>query len=69
MTEHVGDGARGWAVPERDIDAMAELILLAAGDPRLRASMGSAARQYVIDGFSPRQVYPRPRRLIGIDES
>jgi colanic acid/amylovoran biosynthesis glycosyltransferase len=50
--EGVTDGIEGFIVPIWDPDAMAERILRLARDPRLRQTMGHAARARVIRDFN-----------------
>ncbi|HEY3272811.1 MAG TPA: glycosyltransferase family 4 protein [Methanocella sp.] len=51
MTDTVDDGTTGFLVPPANPEALAEKILLLAGDTRLREAMGQAARQRVEGEF------------------
>ncbi len=52
----VRDGVEGLIVPPEDAEALANAISRLAGDKALRARMGAAARQRVLDGFTERHV-------------
>ncbi|MFN3599995.1 MAG: glycosyltransferase [Dietzia sp.] len=52
IPEIVLDGATGLLCPPADPGAMAERILILAGDPELRADLGSAATFRIRGGFS-----------------
>lgn len=47
IPELVRDQVSGFLVPERDVDALAERMLILANNPALRRSMGLAGRKYV----------------------
>lgn len=46
------DGVTGVIVPREDADAAAEAIVWLANDPTLRATMGAAGRQHVLDTYA-----------------
>jgi glycosyltransferase involved in cell wall biosynthesis len=52
VAETVVDGRTGYIVPPRDPEALADRALKLLGDPELRARMGAAGREWVIDRFS-----------------
>ena len=54
-SELVIDGKVGFVVPPRDVDALTEAISRLIDDPDLRRRFGAAARQRVIEHFSPQQ--------------
>lgn len=66
MTDHVGNGARGWVIPEGDEAAMAERIVDMASNFDTRTEIGAAARHFVRANFSRDVVYPQLRRYIGL---
>jgi len=57
-TRHAGikdvviEGETGFLVDERDINGMAEKILMLCRDPRLAGRLGQAARTQVIENFN-----------------
>lgn len=59
----VRDGAEGLVVPPDDADALANALVLLAGDPDRIARMGEAARARVLDGFTERHVMDDLKRL------
>ena len=48
----VQNGVEGLVVPPEDAGALAQAIAKLANDPKLRATMGKAARQRVLDSFT-----------------
>jgi len=52
----VQNGVEGLVVPPEDADALATAIAKLANDPLLRATMGKAARQRVLDAFTKDRV-------------
>ena len=66
MNDHVLQGVRGWKVAEGDVHGMAEHIIWMINDPQTRATIGQAARRYVLEGYTADKVYPKLRQLIGI---
>jgi len=52
IEEAVADGTTGKLVPPRDADALADAIVQLARDPRERARMGAAAREWIHENFS-----------------
>ena len=66
MKLHVKSGERGWLVDEGDTDAMAKHLLDMKNSPELRQSIGSNARSYVLSNYTADKVYPKLRRLIGL---
>ena len=67
MNDHVLQGVRGWKVAEGDVAAMADRIIEMVDDATTRDKIGQTARQYVLDSYTADKVYPKLRRLIGID--
>ncbi|MGH7412279.1 MAG: glycosyltransferase family 4 protein, partial [Candidatus Methylomirabilis sp.] len=51
LPENVASGETGFVVPRRDPDALAEKLLMLAGDPGLRHRMGQAGRRRVLARF------------------
>ncbi len=51
VMDQVVDGVTGTMVPQRDEEAMAAAMLRLASDPKLRAQMGSAGRERMIECF------------------
>jgi glycosyltransferase involved in cell wall biosynthesis len=51
IPEIVVDGETGWLVPERDVDALAQNLLMLAADPGLRARAGEAARARMAERY------------------
>jgi len=51
MREAVRDGVDGFVVRVRDPGSTADALMSLAGDPELRARMGAAARQRILDDF------------------
>lgn len=58
-SETVVDGKTGFLVPPRDPRSLAEAVKPLLDDPRLRARMGQAARQHVLDRLDVRQYAAR----------
>lgn len=54
VPELVRDGENGLLAPAHDVDAIAAALRRLLGDGELRARMGAAARQTVLDGFDLR---------------
>jgi glycosyltransferase involved in cell wall biosynthesis len=54
IPETVDDGATGFLVPERDVDALADRLERLVRDPVLRARMGEAARRKMEQEFDNR---------------
>lgn len=54
LRENVQDGVTGFVTPRRSPGALAEKLLLLAGDPSLRRQMGDAGRQRALDRFDHR---------------
>lgn len=52
----VRDGREGLVVPPDDAQALADALVCLAGDERLAADMGAAARERVLSGFTERHV-------------
>lgn len=67
MSDHVLPGERGWLVEEGDEEAMAAHILAMAKAPAERMRIGQNAKEYVSENFSRDVVYPKLRRLIGLE--
>ncbi len=67
MTDHVLPGERGWLIEEGDEEAMAAHIAAMAQDPAERSRIGRNAKCFVSENFSRDVVYPRLRRLIGLE--
>ena len=61
----VRDGVEGFVVPPEDAGALADAIEAMAGDEKLRTSMGAAARQRVLDGFTQQHVMDALRDVYG----
>ena len=57
------DGQTGVIVPNGDVKAFAAAIVKLAADPALRASLGSAAREYVERNYSWDQAAERLERV------
>jgi colanic acid/amylovoran biosynthesis glycosyltransferase len=55
VSEAVVDGVTGILVPEGDIAALADAIVRVLGDAELRARMGTAGRQRVLEEFDIRE--------------
>lgn len=51
LTEQVVDGVTGLIVPMRDVHAMQESMLQLARDPNLRARIGAAGRERMVQSF------------------
>lgn len=51
LPENVEDGVTGFVVARRDARAMAEKVAVLAADPALRAQMGQAGRERVMEKF------------------
>jgi len=57
LSENVADGRTGFVVPRRDPAALADRLVILAGDPALRREMGRAGRERVEACFSlPQQI-------------
>ena len=52
LPEVIRDGETGFVVPRRDPDALAERMLLLAGDPDLRARLGAAGREHAVAAYT-----------------
>jgi colanic acid/amylovoran biosynthesis glycosyltransferase len=52
LAEQVVDGVTGLIVPTRDVDRMRQSMLTLARDPDLRAKMGTAGRERMVQGFN-----------------
>jgi glycosyltransferase involved in cell wall biosynthesis len=59
----IDDGVHGWLTPVGDDAAMARALLSLFRDPALRARMGQAARQRVVDNYSNHHVAERYEAL------
>jgi len=59
----LNDGQTGVIVPNGDVNAFAAAIIKLAADPALRASLGSAAREYVERNYSWDQAAERLERV------
>ena len=51
LPENVVDGVSGFVVPRREPQALAEKVTILAADPKLRARMGQAGRERVVNHF------------------
>ncbi|HEY0248907.1 MAG TPA: glycosyltransferase [Gryllotalpicola sp.] len=63
--EIIEDGASGYIVPLRDVDALAERWSALAADPELRERFGRRAREIYDAGFSYQQVSRKYREFLG----
>ena len=63
IPELVGDGASGYLVPERDVEALAQRIGRLAAAPKGWAALGRAGRDAVERGFDARTLNDRLVRL------
>lgn len=70
----VRDGVEGLIVPPNDPTALARALEKLAGDPELRARMGSAARERIVGGFTEShmcetflRIYAKLVEALGID--
>lgn len=52
IPELVMDGSSGFLVPEKDVEAMAEKLMLLINEPTLRTEMGLEGRKYVKENFN-----------------
>jgi glycosyltransferase involved in cell wall biosynthesis len=52
VIENVREGINGFVVPDRNAQALADKIMLLAGDPSLRHSMGKESRNYLLQRFT-----------------
>jgi len=59
----VRDGVDGFLVEPGDVDAMADRLAALAGDPELRARMGAAGRERVIERYSVERLLDDTDRL------
>ena len=57
------DGVDGFLVEPGDVDAMADRLAALAGDPELRARMGAAGRERVIERYSVERLLDDTDRL------
>lgn len=55
IPEIIDDGETGFLVPERDVRALSERLVLLARDPALRAAMGRAARARIERDYDTRR--------------
>ncbi len=69
MKIHVSQGDRGWVVDEGDTEAMALKIIEMIDSSKSRKAIGERAREYVLSNFTADKIYPRLRRLIGVDDN
>ena len=59
LPEIVADGETGLVVPSGDADALADAIVVLAGDLRHAAAMGSAGRERALEEFTPERCVRR----------
>ncbi|HLG09036.1 MAG TPA: glycosyltransferase family 4 protein [Gaiellaceae bacterium] len=59
LPEIVADGETGLVVPSGDADALADAIVVLAGDPRHAVAMGSAGRERALEEFTPERCVRR----------
>ena len=64
MADIVADGKTGLVVPQKNATRLADSVIRLLSDPQLRARIGHAGRQYVVERFDWRIVADRYRRLI-----
>ena len=64
VREWLEDGVNGFAVPERDVPALAEKIELLARNPDLAQRMGAAGREIVRERFAPENFIAALRTLL-----
>ncbi|MDQ4488827.1 glycosyltransferase family 4 protein [Sinomonas sp. ASV486] len=64
MDQYIDDGVTALAMPLHDPSGMAEVIRQAHHDPGLRARIGAAARQTVVDRYSFRRMWAEIGALI-----
>jgi glycosyltransferase involved in cell wall biosynthesis len=54
LPELIDHGRTGWLCPVDDVDAFAAAIEQLHADPRLRRSIGAAAREVIVERFTER---------------
>lgn len=64
MADIVTDGKTGLVVPQKNAQRLAEGVIRLLNDPQLRARLGRAGRQHVLERFDWRIVASRYKRLI-----
>ena len=69
-TKHAGipnaviDGENGFLVDEKDVEKMAEAMLILTKDPKLAGRMGRNYRKRVVENFSRQKSITGLRRII-----
>jgi colanic acid/amylovoran biosynthesis glycosyltransferase len=63
IPEVVKDGVTGLLAEERDVEGLAERLIMLARDADLRRTMGKAARQHVEENYDVRRLVPRLEKV------
>jgi colanic acid/amylovoran biosynthesis glycosyltransferase len=59
IPEVVKDGVTGLLAEERDVEGLAERLIMLARDAELRRIMGKAGRRHVEENYDVRRLVPR----------
>jgi colanic acid/amylovoran biosynthesis glycosyltransferase len=63
IPEVVRDGASGFLVPQKDVDAIAERLLRLVDDPKMRSRMGQSGREFVKEHFDIQKLNVRLEKI------